>query len=134
KQKYLPRMAKGEVIGCFGLTEADYGSNPAGMVTRAKKDGNDWILNGSKYWITNGNIAQVAIVWAKTDDGTVRGLLVDEGTKGYKANEIKNKFSLRASVTSELVFEDCRVSGKNLLPNVSGMKGPLSCLTQARYG
>ena len=134
KQKYLPKMAKGEVIGCFGLTEADYGSNPAGMVTRAKKDGNDWILNGSKYWITNGNIAQVAIVWAKTEDGTVRGFLVDEGTKGYKVNEIKNKFSLRASVTSELVFEDCRIPGKNMLPNVAGMKGPLSCLTQARYG
>lgn len=134
KQKYLPSMAKGELIGCFGLTEADFGSNPGGMITRARKDGDSYILNGSKYWITNGNIAQVAIVWAKTEDGTVRGFLVDEGTKGYKVNEIKNKFSLRASVTSELVFEDCRIPAKNLLPNVSGMKGPLSCLSQARYG
>ena len=134
KQKYLPKMAKGELIGCFGLTEADYGSNPTGMVTRAKKDGDSWILNGSKYWITNGNNADVAVVWAKVEDGTVRGFLVDAGTKGYKANEIKNKFSLRASITSELVFEDCRIPAKNILPNVTGMKGPLSCLTQARYG
>ena len=134
KPKYLPKMAKGELIGCFGLTEADFGSNPGGMITRAKKDGDSYILNGSKYWITNGNISQVAIVWAKVEDGTVRGFLVDAGTKGYKVNEIKNKFSLRASNTSELVFEDCRIPAKNLLPNVSGMKGPLSCLTQARYG
>jgi glutaryl-CoA dehydrogenase len=133
KQRYLPKMAKGELIGCFGLTEADYGSNPGGMVTRARKDGDGYVLNGSKYWITNGDIADVAIVWAKVDD-VVRGFLVDKGTKGYRTNEIKNKFSLRASVTSELVFEDCRVPARNLLPNVEGLKGPLGCLNQARFG
>jgi glutaryl-CoA dehydrogenase len=133
KQRYLPKMAKGELIGCFGLTEADYGSNPGGMITRAKKDGDGYVLNGSKYWITNGCIADVAIVWAKVD-GEIKGFLVDKGTKGYTTNEIKNKFSLRASVTSELVFEDCRVPAKNLLPKAEGLKGPLACLNQARFG
>jgi glutaryl-CoA dehydrogenase len=133
KQRYLPKMAKGELIGCFGLTEADYGSNPGGMITRAKKDGDSYVLNGSKYWITNGCIADVAIVWAKVD-GEIKGFLVDKGTKGYSTNEIKNKFSLRASVTSELVFQDCRVPAKNLLPQAEGLKGPLSCLNQARFG
>lgn len=133
KQRYLPKMAKGEIIGCFGLTEADYGSNPGGMLTRAVKDGNQYVLNGSKYWITNGCIADVAIVWGKLD-GVIRGFLVDRGTPGYRTNEIKHKFSLRASVTSELVFEDCRIPAENLLPNVDGLRGPLGCLNQARFG
>ncbi len=133
KQRYLPKMAKGEIIGCFGLTEADYGSNPGGMLTRAVKDGNQYVLNGSKYWITNGCIADVAIVWGKLD-GVIRGFLVDRGTPGYRTNEIKHKFSLRASVTSELVFEDCRIPAGNLLPNVDGLRGPLGCLNQARFG
>ena len=132
KQKYLPKMAKGELIGCFGLTEADFGSNPGGMLTRATEDGDSYVLNGSKYWITNGCIADVAIVWAKL--GTeIAGFLVDKGTKGYRTNEIKNKFSLRASVTSELVFEDCRIPKQNRL-SINGIKGPLSCLSQARFG
>ncbi len=133
KQKYLPSMAKGELIGCFGLTEADYGSNPGGMITRAVEDGDSYVLNGSKYWITSGNVAQVAVVWAKLD-GEIRGFLVDTDTKGFSANEIKNKFSLRASVTSELVLEDCRVPKSAILPGAVGLKGPLSCLNQARYG
>jgi glutaryl-CoA dehydrogenase len=133
KQRYLPKMAKGELIGCFGLTEADFGSNPGGMLTRAVKDGNRYVLNGSKYWITNGCIADVAIVWGKLD-GVIRGFLVDRGTPGYRTNEIKHKFSLRASVTSELVFEDCRIPAENLLPNVDGLRGPLGCLNQARFG
>jgi len=132
KQKYLPKMAKGELIGCFGLTEADFGSNPGGMITRAVADGDSYVLNGAKYWITNGCIADVAIVWAKVD-GEIAGFLVDRGTKGYRTNEIKNKLSLRASVTSELVFEDCRIPKKNRLA-VNGLKGPLSCLSQARFG
>jgi glutaryl-CoA dehydrogenase len=133
KQKYLPRMAKGEWIGCFGLTEADFGSNPGGMLTRAVADGRHYVLNGSKYWITNGDIADVAVVWAKLD-GVIRGFLVDRGTKGFRTNEIKHKFSLRASVTSELVFEDCRIPAENLLPGGDGLKGPLGCLNQARFG
>ncbi|MCC6670957.1 MAG: acyl-CoA dehydrogenase family protein [Planctomycetes bacterium] len=133
KQKYLPAMAKGEVIGCFGLTEADFGSNPGGMRTKAVKVGDSYVLNGSKYWITNGGIADLAIVWAYVDD-QVRGFLVEKGTKGYRTQDIKNKFSLRASVTSELIFEDCRIPAKNLLPGVVGLKGPLSCLNQARFG
>ena len=132
KQHYLPKMAKGEMIGCFGLTEADYGSNPGGMITRAVEDGDHYILNGSKYWITNGCISDVAIVWGKLGD-EIAGFLVDAGTKGYRTNEIKNKFSLRASVTSELVFEDCRIPKANRL-QVTGLKGPLSCLNQARFG
>lgn len=133
KEKYLPKMATGELIGCFGLTEADYGSNPGGMITRAVEDGDSYVLNGSKYWITNGCVADLAIVWAKLD-GVVRGFLVEKGTPGYSTNTIKNKFSLRASVTSELVFEDCRIPKANLLPNVEGLKGPLGCLNQARFG
>ncbi|MEE2886006.1 MAG: acyl-CoA dehydrogenase family protein [Planctomycetota bacterium] len=133
KQKYLPKMAAGELIGCFGLTEADFGSDPGGMLTRAVEDGDSYVLNGSKFWITNGCIADVAIVWAKLD-GEVRGFLIDKGTPGFSTNTIKNKFSLRASVTSELVFEDCRIPKSNILPNVSGLKGPLGCLNQARYG
>jgi glutaryl-CoA dehydrogenase len=133
KQKYLPKMATGELIGCFGLTEADFGSNPSGMLTTARKDGNSYILNGSKMWITNGGIADVAIVWAKLE-GRIRGFLVDRGTPGYSTSDIHGKFSLRASVTSELAFQDCRIPAENLLPNVDGLKGPLGCLNQARYG
>ncbi|MCA8954947.1 MAG: acyl-CoA dehydrogenase family protein [Planctomycetes bacterium] len=133
KQHWLPQMASGKAIGCFGLTEADYGSNPGGMVTRAVDDGDSYVLNGSKFWITNGCIADVAIVWAKLD-GVVRGFLVERGTPGYSTNTIKNKFSLRASVTSELVFADCRIPKRNLLPETTGLKGPLGCLNQARFG
>jgi glutaryl-CoA dehydrogenase len=133
KEKYLPGMAAGELIGCFGLTEADYGSDPGGMITRAVDDGDSYVLNGSKYWITNGCIADLAIVWAKLDD-VIRGFIVEKGTPGYATNTIKNKFSLRASVTSELVFEDCRIPKANLLSNVAGLKGPLGCLNQARFG
>ncbi|GAB4141774.1 MAG: acyl-CoA dehydrogenase family protein [Planctomycetota bacterium] len=133
KQRYLPKMAKGELIGCFGLTEADFGSNPGGMLTKAVKDGDHYVLNGSKYWITNGSVADVAIVWARCE-GTIRGFLVDKGTKGYEGRPIKNKLSLRASDTSELVLEDVRVHESQMLPGVQGLKGPLSCLTQARYG
>jgi glutaryl-CoA dehydrogenase len=134
KQKYLPKMAKGEIIGCFGLTEPDFGSNPGGMITRAHKDGNSYILNGSKMWITNGGIADVAIVWAKTDDGVIRGFLVDKGTPGFTTKDVHGKFSLRASVTSELNFADCRIPAANLLPNVEGLKGPFGCLNNARFG
>ncbi len=133
KNKYLPEMAKGAVIGCFGLTEADYGSNPAGMITTAVKDGDSYVLNGSKFWITNGGVAHIAIVWARLD-GRIRGFIVERGTKGYSTNDIHGKFSLRASVTSELVFQDCRIPGDAILPNVEGLKGPLGCLNQARYG
>ncbi|MEO0480649.1 MAG: acyl-CoA dehydrogenase family protein [Planctomycetota bacterium] len=133
KQKYLPKMASGELIGCFGLTEADFGSNPSGMLTRIEDKGDHYLLNGSKYWITNGCISDVAIVSAKLD-GVVRLILVDRNTPGFSTNTIKNKFSLRASVTSELVFEDCKVPKENLLPGVEGLKGPLSCLNSARFG
>jgi glutaryl-CoA dehydrogenase len=133
KNKWLPEMAKGKVIGCFGLTEADYGSNPSGMITTAKKDGQGFVLNGSKMWITNGGIAQIAIVWAKLD-GRIRGFIVEQGTPGYSTRDIHGKFSLRASVTSELSFQDCRIPADNILPNVEGLKGPLGCLNQARYG
>jgi glutaryl-CoA dehydrogenase len=133
KQRWLPDMAKGKAIGSFGLTEPDFGSNPTGMLARATKDGDSYVLNGTKRWITNGTIADVSIVWAKLD-GVVRGFLVEKGTKGFSAPEIKNKFSLRASVTSELIMEDCRIPAANILPGIEGMKGPLSCLTQARYG
>jgi glutaryl-CoA dehydrogenase len=126
-------MAAGTLIGCFGLTEADFGSNPSGMLTTARKDGNGYILNGSKMWITNGGIADVAIVWAKLD-GRIRGFLVEKGTPGYSTSDIHGKFSLRASVTSELAFQDCTIPGDALLPNVDGLKGPLGCLNQARYG
>jgi glutaryl-CoA dehydrogenase len=133
KQKYLPRMARGEVIGCFGLTEPHGGSDPANMKTHAKKRGGDWVINGSKMWITNGAIANVAVVWAMTEDG-IRGFLVDKGTPGFAAPEIERKFSLRASVTSALFFDNVVVPEENVLPGVVGLKGPLSCLTQARYG
>src|SRR6267142_2912851 len=133
KNKYLPEMAKGKVIGCFGLTEADFGSNPSGMRTVARKDGNNYILNGSKMWITNGGIADIAIVWGRLD-GVIRGFIVEKGTPGYSTKDIHGKFSLRASLTSELTFQDCRIPLKNLLPNVEGLKGPLGCLNQARYG
>ncbi len=133
KQKYLPKMALGQLIGCFGLTEADFGSNPGGMLTKAVKDGDHYVLNGSKYWITNGSIADVGIVWAKCE-GTIRGFLIDKGTKGYAGKSIKNKFSLRASDTSELVLQDVRVHKSQMLPGIEGLKGPLNCLTQARYG
>lgn len=133
KQKWLPEMAAGRKIGCFGLTEPDFGSNPAGMLTKAVKDGNTWILNGTKRWITNGSISDVAVVWARTDEG-IRGFLVEKDTKGFTAVEQKGKFSLRASVTSELILEDCRVPSENILPGAKGLQGPLSCLNQARYG
>jgi len=133
KQEWLPGMAKGELIGCFGLTEADYGSNPSGMLTNAKRDGTDWLLNGSKMWITNGNVADVAIVWARTDDG-IRGFVVPTNTPGFTANVIHQKMSLRASVTSELVFDDVRLPVDAVLPGVVGLKGPLSCLNEARFG
>ena len=134
KQKWLPRMAAGEVIGCFGLTEPDFGSNPSGMITRADKlRGGGYRLNGRKRWITNGNIAKLAIVWAKLD-GEIRGFLVPTETKGFTAQKIEDKFSLRASVTSELILEDVEVGEDAILPGVKGLKGPLSCLTQARSG
>ena len=136
KDRWIPRLARGEAIGCFGLTEPDFGSNPGGMRTVAKKDGNDWVLNGAKAWITNGAIADVAVVWAKVGDtnGKIRGFLVPRGTPGFTTAEHRMKMSLRASVTSQLAFEDCRIPGENVLPLVEGLKGPLSCLTQARYG
>jgi glutaryl-CoA dehydrogenase len=133
KQRWLPGRAKGEKIGCFGLTEADHGSDPGGMGTRAVKDGASYVLNGSKMWITNGNIADVAVVWAKLD-GKVKGFLVEKGTPGFTANLIKHKMSLRASVTSELVLEDCRIPAENLLPKSGGLRSPLGCLDKARYG
>ena len=133
KNKYLPPMAQGKVIGCFGLTEADYGSNPSGMITTARKDGSGYILNGSKMWITNGGVAHIAIVWAKLD-GRIRGFIVENGTPGYSTRDIHGKLSLRASVTSELSFQDCRIPADAILPGVDGLKGPLGCLNQARYG
>ena len=133
KQEWLPKLASAEAIGCFGLTESQGGSDPANMNTYAKKDGDDWVINGSKMWITNGSIADVAIIWAHTDDG-VRGFIVETDTDGFTANKIENKFSLRASVTSELFFDNMRIPNANVLPGVIGLKGPLSCLTQARYG
>jgi glutaryl-CoA dehydrogenase len=136
KERYLPKMAAGEIIGCFGLTEPDAGSNPAAMRTTAVDDGDSWVLNGTKRWITNGNIAQVAIVWAKVggQDGEVRGFIVPTDTKGFEAQLIHKKMSLRASVTSELILEDVRIPKDAVLPGVRGMKGPLSCLTAARFG
>jgi len=133
KDYWLPKLGSGDKIGCFGLTEPDFGSNPGGMLTRAEDKGSYYLLNGSKAWITNGTISDVAIVWAKLD-GVVRGFIVDTTSKGFSAPEIKNKFSLRASVTSDLILEDVQVPKENMLPGVSGLKGPLSCLTQARYG
>jgi glutaryl-CoA dehydrogenase len=133
KRQWLPRMAAGEVVGCFGLTEPDFGSDPAGMRTGARRDGSDWVLNGTKMWITNGGIADLAVVWARTDDG-VRGFLVPRGTPGFSTRDIERKLSLRAAVTSELIFDDCRLPADAVLPEVRGMRGPLSCLTEARYG
>ena len=136
KERSLPKMARGEIIGCFGLTEPDHGSNPSDMRTTAIDDGDSWVLNGTKRWITNGNISQVALVWAKVGgvNGTVHGFLVDTDKKGFEARLIHKKMSLRASVTSELILEDVRVPKDAILPNVKGMKGPLSCLTSARFG
>ncbi|HET6512916.1 MAG TPA: acyl-CoA dehydrogenase family protein [Candidatus Kapabacteria bacterium] len=134
RMKWLPKLATGEAIGCFGLTEPDFGSNPSGMITRAKKIEGGYLLNGAKMWITNGTISDVAVVWAKCDDEKIRGFLVEKGMKGFTAPEMKGKYSLRASITSELVFQDVELPEANLLPNVEGLKGPLGCLTQARYG
>lgn len=133
KRTWLPGMAAGEIIGCFGLTEPDHGSDPAGMRTYAKRDGSDWVLNGRKMWITNGSVAGVAVVWAQSDDG-IRGFVVPAGTPGFSAPEIKHKWSLRASVTSELVLDDVRLPADAVLPEVTGLRGPLSCLSHARYG
>ncbi|MCX5370941.1 acyl-CoA dehydrogenase family protein [Streptomyces sp. NBC_00015] len=133
KRTWLPGMAAGEIIGCFGLTEPDHGSDPAGMRTYAKRDGSDWVLNGRKMWITNGSVAGVAVVWAQSDDG-IRGFVVPAGTAGFSAPEIKHKWSLRASVTSELVLDDVRLPADAVLPEVTGLRGPLSCLSHARYG
>ena len=133
KQRWLPAMARGEIIGCFGLTESQGGSDPANLRTHARRDGDDWILSGSKMWITNGSIADVAVVWAQTDAG-IRGFLVERGMPGFSATEIDNKFSLRASITSALYFDSVRLPQASLLPEAIGLKGPLSCLTQARYG
>ncbi|MBT2266095.1 MULTISPECIES: acyl-CoA dehydrogenase family protein [Rhodococcus erythropolis group] len=133
KQEWLPRMAAGDAIGCFGLTEPDFGSNPSGMRTNAKRDGDDWVLNGTKMWITNGSIADVAVVWAQTDDG-IRGFVVPTDTPGFSAPEIHMKMSLRASVTSELVLQDVRLPSSALLPKAQGLKGPLTSLGEARFG
>ena len=133
KDKWLPQLAKGSKVGCFGLTEPHGGSDPTNMKTHAKKDGDDWILNGSKMWITNGSIADVCVVWAMTDEG-VRGFLVEKDMSGFDAQEIHNKFSLRASITGALFFDNVRIPNSNVLPGIVGMKGPLSCLSQARYG
>ncbi len=133
KKKWLPKLAAGKAIGCFGLTEANHGSDPGGMLTKAKKDGNDWIINGSKMWITNGSIADVAVVWAKDEQDVVRGFLIEKGTEGFSSSDIHGKMSLRASITSELFMKDVRIPDSNRLPGVEGLKGPLSCLTQARY-
>ena len=133
RERWLPDMARGAAIGCFGLTEADAGSNPASMRTRARKDGSDWVLDGSKMWITNGSVADVAIVWAQADNG-IRGFVVPTDTPGFQANVVHHKVSLRASVTSELVFRDLRLPHEAVLPDVTGLKGPLSCLNEARFG
>jgi len=133
KRRWLPRLQSGEALGSFGLTEPDFGSNPAGMRMTARRDGNGWVLNGEKTWITNGSVADVAVVWARTEDG-VRGFLVEKGTPGFSASDIHGKWSMRASVTSSLSFADCRIPAENLLPGATGLKSALMCLTQARYG
>lgn len=133
KSRWLPELQSGRTVGCFGLTEPDFGSNPAGMRMRATKDGNEWILNGEKTWITNGSAADLAIVWARTPDG-IRGFLVERGTKGFTSSDIHGKWSMRASVTSSLSFADCRVPDSAMLPGGKGLKAPLGCLSQARYG
>jgi len=134
KKKYLPKLGSGEFIGCFGLTEPDHGSNPSGMVTNIKDDGDAYILNGSKMWITNSPLADLAVVWAKDESGDIRGMVVEKGMKGFSAPEIHGKLSLRASITGELIFEDVRVPKENVFPDIKGLKGPLSCLSKARYG
>ena len=134
KENWLPRLQSGKALGCFGLTEPQFGSNPGGMLTRAVRRGDRYVLNGEKMWITNGSIADVALVWAKCEDERVRGFLVERGTKGFTSSNIHGKLSLRASITSSLAFNDCEIPAENALPGVSGLKGPLSCLTQARYG
>lgn len=134
KEKFLPKLAKGELIGCFGLTEPDHGSNPNGMLTHIKDAGDHYILNGSKMWITNSPIADLAVVWAKDEDNVIRGLIVEKGMVGFSTPEIHGKWSLRASVTGELVFEDVKIPKENVFPDIRGLKGPLSCLSKARYG
>jgi glutaryl-CoA dehydrogenase len=134
KRRYLPEMAAGRIIGCFGLTEPNFGSNPEGMLTRAERVRDGWLLNGAKAWITNGSAADIAVVWAKTEGDEIRGFIVEKDTKGYSTRDTKHKLSLRASVTSELFFEDCLIPEENLLPASKGLKSPLMCLTQARYG
>src|SRR5437016_743641 len=134
KQQWLPKLQSGEAVGCFGLTEPGFGSNPAGMKTTARRQGDGWVLNGEKTWITNGTPAQVAVVWARADDGAIRGFLVEKGTPGFSTSDIHGKWSMRASVTSSLSFSDCRIASDRMLPGARGLKGPLGCLTQARYG
>jgi glutaryl-CoA dehydrogenase len=133
KQRWLPELQAGRAVGCFGLTEPGFGSNPGGMLTKAGKEGGDWILNGEKTWITNGSVAAVSLIWARTEEG-IRGFLVEKGTPGFTASDIHGKMSMRASVTSSLSFSDCRIPAAAMLPGAKGLKGPLSCLTQARYG
>jgi len=134
KEKWLPRLQSGDALGCFGLTEPQFGSNPGGMLTRAVRRGDCYLLNGEKMWITNGSIADVALVWAKCEDDRIRGFLIEKGTKGFTTKDVHGKMSLRASVTSGLAMNDCEIPAENVLPGVSGLKGPLTCLTQARYG
>jgi glutaryl-CoA dehydrogenase len=134
KDKWLPELATGAKVGCFGLTEPDHGSDPGSMKTRAVKKGSEYVLNGTKLWITNGSIADVAVVWAKADDGEIHGFLVEKGTPGFSTIDIHGKFSMRASITSELAFQDCRIPADNILTKVKGLRGPLGCLSQARYG
>jgi glutaryl-CoA dehydrogenase len=133
KQRWLPKLQSGEAIGCFGLTEPGFGSNPAGMLTKARQDGNSWVIDGEKTWITNGSMADVSIVWARSDDG-IRGFLVEKGTPGFSASQLHGKLSMRASDTSSLSLADCRVAASAMLPSAKGLKAPLSCLSQARYG
>lgn len=133
KERWLPRLQSGEAIGCFGLTEPQFGSNPSGMLTRAKQEGKEWVLNGEKTWITNGSMAEIAVVWARTDDG-IRGFLVERGTPGFTTSDIRGKLSMRASVTSSLAFSDCRIPAENMLPCAKGLKAALACLSQARHG
>lgn len=134
KRKYLPKLGSGEFIGCFGLTEPDHGSNPSGMITNIKDDGDAYILNGAKMWITNSPVADIAVVWAKDEAGKIRGMIVEKGWKGFSTPEIHGKWSLRASITGELVFEDVRVPKRNVFPEINSLRGPLSCLSKARYG
>ncbi len=134
KRKYLPKLATGEIMGCFGLTEPDHGSDPGGMTTNIKKSGDDYILNGAKMWISNSPFADIAVVWAKDEEGAIRGLIVERGMKGFSTPEMHHKWSLRASATGELVFDQVKIPKENILPNIKGLKGPLSCLNQARFG